>query len=73
MAKINHIGIIVDGNGRWAQERGMSRSEGHLAGAKNLDKLTDYIFKKGVMIKKVPQEILLTELEKIIHTDLNIS
>lgn len=46
----NHVGIILDGNGRWAQERGMSRSEGHLAGAKNLDKLTDYIFKKGVKV-----------------------
>ena len=46
----NHVGIILDGNGRWAKERGMSRSEGHLAGAKNLDKLTDYIFKKGVKV-----------------------
>ena len=40
---INHIGIIVDGNGRWAQERGLSRSEGHLAGSKNLEKLINYI------------------------------
>ena len=42
---INHIGIIVDGNGRWAQERGLSRSEGHLAGSKNLEKLINYISK----------------------------
>lgn len=46
----NHVGIIVDGNGRWAKEKGMSRSEGHLAGAKNLDKLTNYIFEKGVKV-----------------------
>lgn len=46
----NHVGIILDGNGRWAQEKGMSRSEGHLAGAKNLDKLTNYIFEKGVKV-----------------------
>lgn len=46
----NHVGIIVDGNGRWAKERGMSRSEGHLAGSKNLDKLTKYIFEKGVKV-----------------------
>ena len=32
-----------------------------------------YIFKKGEMIKKVPQEELLNELEKIIHQDLKIS
>lgn len=28
-----HIAIIMDGNGRWAEERGLKRSEGHLAGA----------------------------------------
>ena len=32
-----------------------------------------YIFKKGQMIKKVPQEELLNELEKIIYSDLKIS
>ena len=29
-----HIAIIMDGNGRWAQERGLSRSEGHKAGVR---------------------------------------
>lgn len=29
-----HVAIIMDGNGRWAQERGLSRSEGHRAGTK---------------------------------------
>ena len=33
MTKPNHIAIIMDGNGRWAQERGLKRSDGHLAGA----------------------------------------
>jgi len=28
----NHIAIIVDGNGRWAEQRGLPRLEGHLAG-----------------------------------------
>ena len=28
----NHVGIIVDGNGRWAKERGLSRLKGHDAG-----------------------------------------
>ncbi len=31
-----HIGIIMDGNGRWAQRRGMPRSAGHNAGAGTL-------------------------------------
>ncbi|WP_069989027.1 isoprenyl transferase [Massilioclostridium coli] len=29
-----HIGIIMDGNGRWAKKRGLPRSDGHTAGAK---------------------------------------
>lgn len=43
-----HIAIIVDGNGRWAQERGRSRSLGHKAGADNLNKIAKYAFSKGV-------------------------
>ena len=46
----NHVGIIVDGNGRWAKERGKARSEGHLEGAKNIKKMSKYIFSKGVNI-----------------------
>ena len=45
-----HVGIIVDGNGRWAKERGLSRSEGHKAGAENLEKLSRYIINKGVKV-----------------------
>ena len=33
----NHIGFIIDGNGRWAKKRGLPRSMGHSAGIKNLD------------------------------------
>ena len=43
MKKINHLGIIVDGNGRWAKERGLSRSEGHKAGAEALRKIILYL------------------------------
>ena len=32
----NHVAIIVDGNGRWAKEQGMTRSQGHDAGFENL-------------------------------------
>ncbi len=34
-----HIGIIMDGNGRWAQKRGMPRTMGHRAGADTLRKI----------------------------------
>lgn len=49
----NHVAIILDGNGRWAQERNMTRSEGHFHGFNNLEKLSDYIFEKGVKILSV--------------------
>src|ERR1700760_2004376 len=29
-----HVGIIMDGNGRWAQRRGLPRTAGHIEGAK---------------------------------------
>jgi len=32
----NHIAIIMDGNGRWAERRGFPRFEGHLAGIKSV-------------------------------------
>lgn len=48
MDTINHIGIIVDGNGRWAQEKGKIRSEGHKAGADALEKIILYISKKKI-------------------------
>ena len=32
--KVNSVAIIMDGNGRWAKARGLSRTEGHKAGAK---------------------------------------
>ena len=44
----NHVAIIVDGNGRWAKERGMTRLQGHDAGFENLVSLSKYILSKGV-------------------------
>ena len=43
-----HVGIIMDGNGRWAKQRGLKRSMGHKKGAENLEKLLKYIFSRGV-------------------------
>jgi len=45
-----HVGIIVDGNGRWAKERGLSRSMGHKAGTENCEKISNYAFKCGVKV-----------------------
>lgn len=35
----HHVGIIMDGNGRWAQAQGLIRSVGHLAGVKTLKQI----------------------------------
>lgn len=43
-----HIAIILDGNGRWAEKRGMSRSRGHREGSKNLKKIVEACYKLGI-------------------------
>lgn len=43
-----HIGIIMDGNGRWAQKRLLPRSAGHKAGAQTFRKITRYCSDIGV-------------------------
>lgn len=43
-----HVGIIMDGNGRWAKKRGLPRSAGHIAGASNFKKITIYCNKIGI-------------------------
>jgi undecaprenyl diphosphate synthase len=40
-----HIAIIMDGNGRWAQKRGLPRLEGHQAGVENLHSVIEYLGK----------------------------
>ena len=37
-----HIGIIMDGNGRWAADKGWPRSFGHRAGAKKVSEIIKY-------------------------------
>ena len=43
-----HIAIIMDGNGRWAQARGMVRSKGHQAGVEAVDKITSECSRLGI-------------------------
>ena len=45
MELLKHVAIIVDGNGRWAKERGKQRSEGHYEGAKTLEKIIMHVSK----------------------------
>ena len=39
-----HLGLIIDGNGRWAKSRGLTRSMGHKAGFDNLETILKECF-----------------------------
>jgi len=43
-----HLGVIMDGNGRWAKARGKPRTEGHVAGVKSLRALVETCIDYGV-------------------------
>lgn len=43
-----HLGIIMDGNGRWAKKRGLPRTAGHTVGAKNFRTITRYCSNIGI-------------------------
>jgi len=44
----NHVAVIMDGNGRWAESRGVDVSEGHHAGFENLQRVVADFAKRGV-------------------------
>ncbi|MCL1952804.1 MAG: polyprenyl diphosphate synthase [Oscillospiraceae bacterium] len=43
-----HIGIIMDGNGRWARQRGLPRAEGHRAGVEAFERVCEYAADLGI-------------------------
>ncbi len=43
-----HIAIIMDGNGRWAKNKGMKRTEGHKVGAKVFEDICEYCAQIGI-------------------------
>lgn len=42
---LRHLAIIMDGNGRWAKQRGLPRTKGHEQGAKTIRSITEYCSK----------------------------
>ena len=50
---LNHVAIIMDGNGRWATEKNKKRSYGHKEGFNTLRKLSRHIFRSGVKVLSV--------------------
>jgi undecaprenyl diphosphate synthase len=48
-----HIAIILDGNGRWAKSRGLSRTQGHIAGVKRVEEILDVSTELGIKVLTV--------------------
>lgn len=78
-----HIAIIMDGNGRWAKDRGLNRTAGHEEGAKTVRKITSYCAKIGIKYltlyafstenwnrPKLEVEFLMRLLEKYLKSEL---
>lgn len=45
-----HIGIIMDGNGRWAKKRGLPRQAGHVTGARVFRTIAKHCEKRGIQV-----------------------
>jgi undecaprenyl diphosphate synthase len=43
-----HVAIIMDGNGRWAQSRGLPRIEGHRRGVASVRRITEHCARSGI-------------------------
>lgn len=79
----NHIGIIMDGNGRWAVSHGLPRYEGHRAGVRNIRNVVEACVELGIKYLTVyafstenwsrpPEEVsmLLSILENVLKTEM---
>jgi len=49
----NHVGVIIDGNRRWAKERNLPTFEGHLKGYRKFKQIPTWFFSRGVKILSV--------------------
>lgn len=81
----SHIAIIMDGNGRWAKERGLNRTAGHEEGAKVVRNITSYCASLGVKYltlyafstenwnrPKLEVEYLMKLLEKHLKKEIDV-
>ncbi|MBR2160691.1 MAG: undecaprenyl diphosphate synthase family protein [Clostridia bacterium] len=46
---LNHVAIIMDGNGRWAKKRNLPRSFGHKEGKKSVIKIIEHCYRLGII------------------------
>lgn len=80
-----HIAIIMDGNGRWAKEKGLKRTAGHEQGAKTVRAITEHCAKTGIKYltlyafstenwsrPKLEVEYLMKLLERYLKNELEV-
>ena len=48
IAPVSHLAIVMDGNGRWAQQRNLSRQDGHAAGVETVRRAVRFIADAGI-------------------------
>lgn len=48
MKVLQHVAIILDGNGRWAKAKGMPRNYGHAQGSKNVERICEEAWRMGI-------------------------
>ena len=48
MSVPRHLAVILDGNGRWAREKGMPRNYGHVQGAKTVEDMCEIVYNHGI-------------------------
>ena len=53
MNPLNHVAIIMDGNGRWGLKNGNSRNTGHKAGLKTVEKIIKQSLKQNITDKHI--------------------
>ena len=59
--KINHVAIIMDGNGRWAQKNKISKKKGHEQGVRNCIKICENLKKLDFKINEISFYVFSTE------------
>jgi undecaprenyl diphosphate synthase len=85
MNDLEHLAIIMDGNGRWAKRHGKERSFGHRVGAKNVREVTKYAARMGIKYlslyafstenwnrPKAEVAVLMKLLEKYLKTEVSV-
>ena len=59
--KINHVALIMDGNGRWANKHGLSKKTGHEKGIKNCISICEQLNNLNYSVNEISFYVFSTE------------